>query len=126
MLTTKSSSFDATELAERQWNTLSLLAQLGDGRFLPRGGILEKSHKTQFKSSLNPAAWEDLEGTIRAAAAAASKADETINSAEQRFYRVLLAPNDAFCVFPARCGRQSSKTGNSRASAVARVRAIQV
>ena len=62
------------------------------GRLITWTAIPGKTYKIQFKTHLNDAAWEGLEGTVKAEDVTASKADDTTNGAEQRFYRVLLVP----------------------------------
>lgn len=62
------------------------------GRRITWTAIPGKTYQIQFKTDLHDVAWENLEGTVKAEAATGSKADETSDGAEQRFYRVLLVP----------------------------------
>ena len=55
-------------------------------------GLPGTTYRVQFKSSLNAGAWTDLAGDVTVRGATASKVDDTIGNASQRFYRVVEAP----------------------------------
>lgn len=80
--TEKQSAFVVTQIGEPG----------GTGRVITWAAVPGKTYKVQYKSDLKEGAWVDLEGVVTADAAVASKADETTNGAEQRFYRVVLVP----------------------------------
>jgi hypothetical protein len=62
------------------------------GRLIVWKAAAGKTYQVQYKESLGVAAWTDLEGTVTAEASTASKADDTVGAAGQRFYRVMLVP----------------------------------
>jgi hypothetical protein len=51
-----------------------------------------KSYRLQYKASLTALTWSDLEGDVTAFGRIASKTDNTITGADQRFYRVIELP----------------------------------
>ena len=55
-------------------------------------GLPGTTYRVQFQSSLNAGAWTDLAGDVTASSATASKVDDIIGNAAQRFYRVVEAP----------------------------------
>jgi hypothetical protein len=54
--------------------------------------IQGKQYRVQYKNTLAEPRWTDLSGDITAAGTTASKTDETIGDARQRFYRVIQIP----------------------------------
>lgn len=62
------------------------------GRLITWSAIPGKVYRVQYKTDLKEGAWTDLDGTVWAEAAVASKSDDTANGNDQRFYRVMLVP----------------------------------
>ena len=75
-------------------NILSIesITKAGGAVTLTWRGLPGKTYRVQFKSSLDAGPWRDLAGDITASGATASKVDDTIGNAAQRFYRVVEAP----------------------------------
>jgi hypothetical protein len=69
-----------------------LIALSGSSAIISWSAASGQTYRVQFKPGLDAVVWTDLSGDVTATGPTASKVDNTIGSAAQRFYRVVLLP----------------------------------
>jgi len=86
---TATTSFNITLVAPVRVDSISVS---GTGVTLRWGGIDGRSYRVQFKARLDQPDWTDLAGDVTATGGMATKEDNGLGSARERFYRVQALP----------------------------------